>query len=329
MATNVTPQYRKAEEEYRKAQSAAEQVECLQLMLKLVPKHKSSEKLQADLKTRLKEAKEQVQKEKSTPVSKTSYRFPKQGVGQVIIIGAPNCGKSRLLKELTNAEPDVADYPFTTREPMPAMMPWNDVKVQLIDTPPITDTHIEPYIINIVRSADLVLLCFDGSSDDAPEETVAVLEQLESRKTFLSRKNGFHEDDFSKVSIRTILAVTHSKEPELQDRLDFLDEIKETEFHQLQIELDSPESVEELRNLIYEKLDLIRIYTKKPGKPAEKIDPFTIPVHGTVEDLAGKVHKELAEDLKYAKVWGKKVSDGQTVGKDHPLIDGDIVELHV
>lgn len=329
MPANLTPQYKKAEDAYRQAQSAEERVACLEEMLRLIPKHKGTDHLQADLKTRLKEAKGEVQKEKSTGKSTRSYRIPRQGAGQVILLGGPNAGKSRVLQELTNAAPEVAEYPFTTHEPMPGMMPWEDVKVQLIDTPPITASHLEPYVIGYVRSADLVLLCFDGSSDDAPEETAEVVEQLEARKTRLSTWTGFDEDDFSIVHVTTILLVTHADDADVAERLAFFREMRpDVELPILHVELDRPESVEQLRDRIYEPLNVIRVYTKKPGKPAEYDDPYSLPQGSTVEDLAIKVHRDLAKSLKHAKIWGTSAQDGQTVGREHVLADRDLVELH-
>ena len=90
MPANLTPQYSKAEEAYR-GETAQERVECLEQMLQLIPKHKGTEKLQADLKTRLKEAREEVQVEKQAPKAAKSYRIPRQGAGTVMVIGAPNC----------------------------------------------------------------------------------------------------------------------------------------------------------------------------------------------------------------------------------------------
>jgi ribosome-interacting GTPase 1 len=338
MPANLTPQYQKAEEEYRKASSPQEEVDCLTKMLQLIPKHKGTEKLQADLKTKLKEAKaEAAAAGKKTAKKGPSYRFPTQGAGQVVLVGGPNAGKSRILKELTNAEPNVADYPFATHEPMPGMMPWDDVKVELIDTPPVTGHHIEPYLTNIIRAADAMLLVFNGASDDAPDETAVVVEQLRSRKTLPSDRTGFDEDDFSIVRVKTLLVVTRGDDPDVETRLEFFRELCDLPLETFKVEFDPAEPVgaaspcrptEELRNRIYAMLNVIRVYTKAPGKPAVYKDPYTLPAGGTVEDLAVKVHRDLAETLKFARLWGPSAIDGQQVGRDHVLADRDLVELH-
>jgi len=328
MAVNATPQYRKAEEQYRRAQTTAEQIECLELMLKLLPKHKSSEKVQADLKTRLKEARAEVAREKAAPKKVKSFRFPRQGAGQVVLIGAPNAGKSRLLAELTSARPEVAPYPFTTREPFPGMMPWRDVAVQLIDTPPVTDTAFESYLPNILRSCDLVMLCLDGSSDDAPDQTSDVVRQVESRKILLARESGFLEDDLSVVRLRTVLTVTRAADPNQADRVAYFHEMYPGKFDTLLVECDQKDSVEALRDALYARLEVIRVYTKAPGKPADRQNPFSLPKGSTLEDLAGLIHNDLAARLTHGRIWGTGVHDGQSVGRDHVLADGDLVELH-
>ncbi len=329
MPANLTPQYQRLEEQYRRAATAQERADLLDEMLATIPKHKGTEKLQADLKTKLKETKSELQAEAATPKKgPKTFRFPRQGCGQVLIVGAPNSGKSRILKDLTHAEPEVAPYPFTTREPLPGMMPWQDVSVQLIDTPPITEAHFEPYLLNLVRAADAVVLAFDGSSDDAPDQTAEVLKQFSSRKTPLADATGFDEEDFSIVRLKTLLVATRGNDRDCGDRLAFFREMTGVDFPTQQVDLDQPDAREQLRDAIYHSLGVIRLYTKKPGKPADMSSPFVIKAGGTVEDLAAVIHKDLLETLKFAKVWGSSAHDGQSVGRDHVLQDNDLVELH-
>ena len=309
MPANLTPQYQRLEEQYRRAHTAQERAELLEEMLATIPKHKGTEKLQADLKTKLKETKAELHAEASAPkrAGKT-FRFPRQGAGQVLIVGAPNAGKSRILKELTKAEPEVAPYPFTTREPLPGMMAWEDVRVQLIDTPPITNAHFEPYLLNLVRAADAVVLALDGSSDDAPEQTAEVLKQFASRKTMLSDVTGFDEEDFSIIRVKTLLVATRGNDLDCDDRLAFFREMTETDFATCNVDLDQPVARESLRDAIFQSLGVIRLYTKKPGKPADYSSPFVVKSGGTVEDLAAVVHRELVETLKVRESLGRERS---------------------
>ncbi len=329
MPANLTPQYQRLEERYRKAQTLQERAELLDEMLATIPKHKGTEKLQAELKTKVKETKAELQAEASAPKKgPKTFRFPRQGCGQMLIIGAPNSGKSRVLKELTKADPEVAPYPFTTREPLPGMMPWEDIHVQLIDTPPINDAHFEPYLLNLVRAADAVMLTFDGSSDDAPGQTAEVVNQFAWRKTKLANVTGFDDDDFSIIRIKTLLVATRGNDPGCDDRLAFFREMIDANIPTLKIDFGEDASRGQLREEIYQSLRVIRLYTKKPGKPADMSSPFVIKVGGTVEDLAAVIHKDLVETLKFAKVWGSSTHDGQSVGREHVLHDKDLVELH-
>src|SRR3974377_1535749 len=164
MPANLTAQYLKAEEEYRRAGTVEEEIRCLQVMLQEIPKHKGTDHLQADLKSKIAKVKKELQEEKRSGKKGRGIRIPRQGAGTVVLLGGPNAGKSQLLSRLTRATPEVAPYPFTTHTPIPGMMPWEDVFVQLVDTPAITADYLEPYMQGLIRAADLALLLVDLAS---------------------------------------------------------------------------------------------------------------------------------------------------------------------
>ncbi|NQV23701.1 MAG: TGS domain-containing protein [Rhodopirellula sp.] len=328
MAANLTIKYYLAEEKYRRAQTSEERLRCLEVMLQVMPKHKGTDHLQAAIRSRIKEARSEVQADRDAPKQGRTFRIPRQGAGTVVVIGAPNSGKSRIVAELTSAEPEVAEYPFTTREPFPAMMSCQDVLIQLVDTPPVSQSPIEPYLVSYVRSADLVVLAFDGSADDAPEDTLNIVQQLESRKTLLDRSTGYDEEDFSKLRVKTLMAVTRADDADSAVRMSLFREMSSRDVPVVPVEFQHAASRDSLRDAIYESLGLIRVYTKAPGQAAVYEQPFAIPAGSTVETLADRVHQEFVERLKFAKVWGLGGHDGQQVGRDHVLLEGDMVELH-
>src|SRR5215218_668286 len=151
MAVNLPPHYHDAEARYKKGRTPEEKLAALREMWVLLPKHKASEKVQADLKTKISELSDEIEHAKLGPkkAAPGTHKIPKQGAGQVVFLGPPNAGKSRLLTRLTKASPAVAPYPFTTRDPVPGMMDFADVRVQLIDLPPVTPDHYEHFITEI------------------------------------------------------------------------------------------------------------------------------------------------------------------------------------
>jgi ribosome-interacting GTPase 1 len=330
MAVNLTPQYHEAEAEYKKAQTAEERLAALKKMWVEVPKHKASEKLQAELKKKISAAREEAEDRQPKGGKKAgpSYKVPKQGAGQVIIVGPPNAGKSRLLTRLTRATPEVAPYPFTTREPHVGMMDWEDVKVQLIDTPPITADFLEGYLSSMVRSADAALLLVDLADDDGPFTAQAALERLGQAKTVLAGHNPEAMEDLTIEYVRTLLVANKIDADGAADRLEIVREMFGDRFPMHVIAAEHGTGLEELRMAIYRFLNVIRVYTKKPGKPADMTSPFTVPEASTLLELATHVHRDFEEKLKSARVWGTGVFDGQSVPRDHVLHDRDVVELH-
>jgi ribosome-interacting GTPase 1 len=331
MAVNLTPQYLEAEAQYKKAQSADERLECLKRMWALVPKHKASEKLQAELKSKLSAAREEVERERKSPKKSAgvSYKIPRQGAGQVIVVGAPNAGKSRLLTRLTRATPEVAPYPFTTREPHAGMMDWEDVRVQLIDTPPITPDFLEGYVSSMVRATDACVLLVDLGDDDAPFAAEAVVKRLEEVKTVLVGKPPAGNDDATVQYVKTLLLANKCELPGAADRLAIVREMFGSRFPDISaLDAESGTGLEEARTAIYRFLNVIRVYSKRPGKPPDMDAPFSCPAGSTVQQMAELVHRDFVDKLKSARVWGTGVFDGQTVTRDHVLHDKDVVELH-
>lgn len=330
MAANLTPQYLEAEAEYKKARTPEDRLACLQKMWSLLPKHKASEKLQAELKKKISDVREEAEHHpKGAKKGGVSYKVPCQGSGQVILLGGPNAGKSKLLTRLTRATPEVAPYPFTTHEPHVGMMEWEDVKVQLIDTPPITADFLEGYLSSMVRTADAALLLADLGDDDGPFAAEAVVERLAHTKTVLVGQLPETADDPSLEYVRTLLVANKSDVPGAADRLDIVREMFGPRFPVHVLSAETGEGLEDLRTAVYRFLNVIRVYTKRPGKPADMDSPFTCPAGSTLLELAALVHRDFAEKLKSARIWGTGVYDGQTVTRDHVLHDKDVVELHV
>ncbi len=330
MPANLTQQYLKAEAEYRRAATLEEELACLQVMLKEIPKHKGTDHLQADLKSKIANLKKDLVAEKSSKKSGRSLRIPRQGAGTAILLGGPNAGKSQLICSLTRATPKVAPYPFTTQTPAPAMMPYEDVTVQLIDTPPVTKDFMDPHIQNLIRSADLVLLMVDLGSDDGVEQCQEVLDRLGGTKTRLAAESSLDENDVGLSYTRTFVVPNKIDLPEAAGRLELFHELCPLDFPEYPISATAGTGLETLREAIYRALEVIRVYSKLPtAKEPDRDRPFTVPRGSPLIDLAGQVHKDFIKGLKFARVWGEAVHDGTVVKGDYELHDKDVVELHM
>lgn len=331
MAVNLPPQYHDAEARYKKARTPEEQLVALKEMWVLLPKHKASEKVQASLKTKISELNDEIEHARTGPkkAAPGTFKVPRQGAGQVVLLGPPNAGKSRLITKLTKASPQVAPYPFTTREPVPGMMDYEDVRVQLVDLPPVTPDHYEPFVTEITRAADAALLFLDLADDDGPAATQAVIDRLKQARRELVAPGPVADDDPTVYHLRTLLVANKADDEAADVRLELAKEAFGSRFPLHVVAAEPGTGLDELRRAIYELLGVMRIYTKQPGKPPDMTSPFTTPIGSTVAELAGRVHKDFEEGLKSARVWGTGVFDGQTVGRDHVLHDRDVVELHL
>ena len=330
MPANLPPQYLKAEDEYRKAQIAETRLEKLREMFRFLPKHKGTEKLQSDLKQKISLLKDEHERGK-TPGKKVglSHHVPREGAGQVMLIGPPNAGKSSLLAALSNARPEIAPYPFTTRAPQPGIMMWQEVPVQLVDLPAISAEFVEPWVPNVIRSGDAALLIADLASDDVADAALSVLERLDAAHTELVRELPFDNEDESVRHLKTIMAPTKLDADGARDRLEVVREWFAPRFPITPVSALTGEGLESLRTATYHLLGVMRVYTKVPGRPADRSKPFTLPLGSTVLDLAREIHRDFEQSLKSARIWGTGVFDGQASKHDHELHDGDVVELHV
>lgn len=330
MPANLTQQYLKAEEEYRRASTPDEELKCLQVMLSEIPKHKGTDHLQASLKTKISKIKKEIVAEKTSGKKSRGVRIPRQGAGMAVITGGPNGGKSQLLKKLTRATPEVAPYPFTTHAPMPGMMPWEDVSVQLIDSPPITADFIEPFMYGLIRSADVVLFLLDLGSDDGIEQFQEALDRLHNTKTRLAKESYLDESDVGLSYTQTLLLPNKIDLPDAAARLELFHELCSVDFPEYPISAQEGAGLEELAGEVYRRMNVVRVYTKLPSEKQPDMDrPFTVSRGQTLLDLARLVHKDYAERLKFARVWGSAVHDGTTIKGDYVLHDKDIVELHI
>ena len=296
-------------------------------MLRELPKHKGTDKLQADLKAKIAKAKSDAQK--PAPSSSVSTKIPKQGAGRVLLIGAPNTGKSQLLAALTRAQPEIAPYPFTTQQPAPGMMLHEDCPFQLIDMPPITDDFMHLSTIGLVRGADLVFFVIDLASDNLIEDCQAVMNQFESGKTRLGRETKLDEEDIGVSYTQTVVLLNKCDDPDATERLQLLDEFLELPFERIEVSATEGTRLDEVKKTAFDKLEIVRVYTKHPKqKEPDMTKPFTVRRGDTLVEVAQNVHRDMADQLRSARVWGEAVHDGTTVKPDYEPLDGDIVELH-
>lgn len=333
MPTNLPPDYYEVEKRFRDAYEVSEKIALLEEMYSLVPKHKGTDHLRADLRRQLSKLKAESQQRRKQGYT-SDYHVEKEGAGQVVVVGAPNVGKSALVTALTNANPDVSDAYFTTRKPIPGMMPVWDIQVQLVDTPSLDRTLSEGGLFALVRQSDLVLLMLDLQADPV-EQALECLDLLRERRLAPQEFcDQYVEED--RMAFKQIILLVNKYDDSsfdedyriccelmvLQERTKHLDRIT-----RLAISAHTGRNLNILKETVFNRLDIIRIYARPPGKEPDMERPFVLKHGNTVTDLARKVHRDIYENLKSARVWGSAEFDGQMVNRDYILQDRDIVEL--
>ena len=328
MPANLPPEYLEAEKRYRTVKDPAEKLACLEDMLTLLPKHKGTDKLRADLRRRLSKLKTATQTKKKTGKRESAFRIDKEGAGQVVVVGPTNVGKSALVATLTNANPEVADFPLTTWKPTPGMMPVENIQIQLVDTPPLNRDYMEPELLDLIRRSDLILLVVDLQTDPVQqlEDTIGLLEENRIVPRHLQDK---HTEQKLLSFIPFLVLANKNDDESTDENLEIFRELTDNDWPMLSVSTTTGRNLELLKNTLVDKLKIIRVYSKAPGKEPDLTAPFVLKKGSTVEDFASKVHKDFVVKLKVAKVWGDGVFDGQMVQRDYVLRDGDVVELHI
>jgi ribosome-interacting GTPase 1 len=325
MPANLTPQYLKAEKNFHAAKTTQEKIACLEEMLSVMPKHKGTDHLRADLRTKIANLTKSMDKKAAT--SHSTNKIEKSGAAQLAVIGPPNTGKSQIVATITNAKPAVAAYPYTTQTATPGIMHFENVQVQLIDTPPLGEQPPEWWLLNIIRRADVLLLVVD-LSQDALVQTDALIAVLIDKNIGLG-KSAAPEDEDSPVSYKKALLIANKADldPSGRNYRD-LQEMYGGMLPTIAINAASG-NLDELKKQIFQLLDVIRVYTKEPGGKPDMTDPIILEKDSTLEMAATSIHKSFAQRMKYARVWGSGKFDGVMVKRDHVLADGDIIELHM
>lgn len=328
MSTNLPPEYFKIEERYRAVKAPADKIACIEEMLKIVPKHKGTDKLRAGLRKRLSKMKALSQSKKGVSKRESAFRIDKEGAGQVVILGPANVGKSALVATLTNATPEVSDFPLTTWKPTPGMMPVENIQIQLIDTPPVNPDYMEPELLDLFRRPDYILLVVDLQTDPVQqlEDTAALLQEHRIVPSHLQDR---YIEQHNLTVIPFLVLANKNDDEATDENYEIFCELLEDDWPSLPVSTITGRNLERLKQTLFEQLKIIRVYSKAPGKDPDLTQPFVLKKGDTIADFASKVHQDFVDKLKVARVWGNDVFDGQMVQRDHLLQDGDVVELQI
>jgi len=322
MPANLPPQFHVLTIKLKEAKNADEKISILEEMLAICPKHKGTEKLQKDIKIKIAKLKKQVPKKTK---GEALYCIQKEGAGQVVIVGPPNSGKSSLLNALTNARAEVAPYPFTTKIPQPAMMPYENILIQLIDTPPLTKESSPSWLKAIVKESDVLVAVFDLTKENITRDIRDFKEILDNWRLG-DKKIIFLGNKVEEIISSSPFAAARVIDLEIaKENLKKL----ETQYEIKPISCSQKIGLEELKKEIFDLLEIVRVYTKSRNRPEPDFShPFIMKKGEKLITLASQIHHDLLPSFKYAKLFKENAKNPQIVGKDYILEDGDIVEIY-
>jgi uncharacterized protein len=325
MPANLTPDYDRADAKYRAAVSDDDRLTALREMFAVIPKHKGTEKLQADLKHRISLLRKSIAKapDKGGP---DPFYIPRSGAGQVVLVGPPNVGKSLLVGSTTHAPVKVADYPFTTALPVPGMAHWEDIHFELVDTPPVTADHVPPGLMGTIRSGDIAALIVDASTD--PLEQADMLLGLMAARGLQLRSVPRDQLDPANQHDHSALLIANKADLAPADAIAALRELFADRIEVHPVSASTGMGVERFLARCWQMLASIRVYTKEPGQPPDHGKPFVLDVGAVVDDLAATIHRDLPARMKFARLWRDGLPAGQQVHRTELLHDKDIVEIH-
>lgn len=327
MPANLPPEYFDAEKRFKQASTPAEKVIALEELIATIPKHKGTDKLRGDLRRKLSQLRKEAVKKAKKGGKGDLYVVQREGAAQIALVGFTNSGKSAILASLTKATPVIADYPVSTITPLPGMMPFEDIQIQLVDLPPMGNESTDGWVSGILRVADALLLVLD-ITDDPEIQAELLIEQLERWRIYVLKSQTSDVGSFG-VFKRALLVANKNDYPGTEDN--FI-RLKERYGHLcpcISVSALKKDNLEELKRAIFEISGILRVYSKPPGKDPDLSRPFTVPSGSTVLELAGFIHKDFVPNLKYARIWGSARFGGQRVEKNYVLKDKDVVEFHI
>ena len=326
MPANLTPDYISAEKRFKAAREINEKIMLLEEMISLLPKHKGTDKIFGELKRKLSKLKESKDTAKKSG-RKEHWQVQKEGAGQVVLVGPPNGGKSSILKTLTHAHPDVTIYPFATRMPVPGMLPFEDIQIQLVELPALTADVMETWLPNAIMMADFMVIVLDLSSDDVLDDLQATFDQVEKRRIKIVPEQPEKMEPGYRY-VPSIIVGNKMDIPSARDNLDLLKEMIGNKIPLITLSTEQPKTCQILGQTLFRAMKIIRVYPKRPGKKIERIDPLILRKGATVLDAATALHKDIAATLKSAKGWGDGIYDGQNLAKNFILKVGFTLEFH-